>query len=109
MKIAFLFAELISGVTGVLLGVNAAIKLFNQITVIREINPLLKLEDQRKFEKDDLYRDLAERINIQIRHTQKVTEDRFRDDKRRWLNQIKWGAFLSVLSILFSFISNCFS
>ena len=104
MKELLEVVALITGLFGVGLTLNASYKLFKQITGLREIKGL-SIDEQRKLEKDDLYRDLLIRVNDEIKHANKLNEDEHKNDKKIWMNQIIWGSIISGLSIIFSYVS----
>ncbi|HEV8513422.1 MAG TPA: hypothetical protein VGQ59_09095 [Cyclobacteriaceae bacterium] len=97
--------EFITGILGIFLSIYPALKLFRQINVLDELRPLLTPEEQKETTKEDLYKDLAARINDQIKYSRKTTNDEFRRDKKLWLLWIKIGALLSAISLVLSYIS----
>ena len=102
MKETLQLLELFFGLFGLGLSLNGIYKLFKQITGLREITPL-NIEEQKKLDKDDLYRNIIAKINDEIKHSNKNNEDGYKHDKKIWLQQIILGTIITGVSLILSY------
>jgi len=79
------------GLLGIGLIYNATVKLFKQITRLNEIEPIGSKE-QEAASKEDLYKNIISTINDEIKRANKISEDDYKSDKKKWIRQIKWGS-----------------